>query len=91
MNDCSLVMSSDGSGDESQSSVVRRENKGIRVNPMIQKVMLEKLHLVGTSGTSLTSILLLFRPKRWREKLCLPAIVKKTTRSLLLTNPHVQQ
>lgn len=84
-------MSSDGSGDENQSSVVRRENKGIRVNPMIQKVMLEKLPSVGASGASLTSMLLLFRPKRWREKPCLPAIVKKTARSLLLTNPHVQQ
>lgn len=31
-------MSSDGSSDESQTSVVRRENKDTRVNPMIQKV-----------------------------------------------------
>lgn len=43
-------MSSDGSSDENQTSVVRRENKDTRVNPMIQKVMLEKLHLFVISG-----------------------------------------
>lgn len=32
------VVSSDGSSDENQTSVVRRENKGAKVNPMIQKV-----------------------------------------------------
>lgn len=37
-------MASDGSSDENQTSVVRRENKDTRVNPMIQKVMLKKLH-----------------------------------------------
>lgn len=36
-------MSSDGSSDENQTSVVRRENKDTRVNPMIQKVMLKKV------------------------------------------------
>lgn len=63
----SLVMSSDGSGDENQSSVVRRESKDARVNPMIQKVMLKNLHLVGTSGASLTSILLVQTKKVERK------------------------
>lgn len=44
------VMSSDGSSDENQTSVVRRGNKDTRVNPMIQKVILEKSHLVVISG-----------------------------------------
>lgn len=38
-------MSSDGSSDENQTSVVRRENKDTRVNPMIQKVMLKKSYI----------------------------------------------
>lgn len=37
-----LLFCTDGDSEEDQSSVVRREKKGIRANPMIQKVKKNK-------------------------------------------------
>lgn len=44
-------MSSDGSSDENQTSVVRRENKDTRVNPMIQKTKRVERKAVSSSDS----------------------------------------
>lgn len=77
-----LSSCSDGGSDEDQSSVVRRDKKGDRANPMIQRVKKKPNNddvIIGIDGIKARwFILFLLRLRRWKEKLFPPARVKMT-------------